>query len=219
MPRLVDISHEIESGMKTYPGLPEPRAEVFVDYEESRARYQNEAEFHIASLHLCGNTGTYVDSPMHRYRGGTDLAGLPLECLAHLPVRKIDARHWPERGIGPEAFAGLDVRDHAVLVETGWSAQWRTERYFEPNPFLTAAACQRLVEAGARFVGIDSVNIDDLADLARPAHTILLGQGIPVCEHLTNLRALDAVGGRLHAAPVKWVRGATFPVRAYVVYE
>jgi kynurenine formamidase len=120
------------------------------------------------------------------------------------------------RSIGPDLFAGADLRGSAVLIRTDFSQHWRTERYGRDNPFLTADACERLVAAGAAFVGIDSLNIDDAADLARPAHTILLGEGIPVCEHMTNLAALPANGGHLHAVPIAWRGGATFPVRAYV---
>jgi arylformamidase len=218
MPRFVEVSHALEAGMKTYPGLPEPRTEVLMDYKTSRERYQGKAEFLIASLHLCGNTGTYVDAPRHRYRDGTDLAGLPLESLAHVPVVNVDARDYRSRGIGPEAFRGIDLARKAVLVNTGWSLHWRTRRYFDPNPFLTEVACEELVRAGARFVGIDSMNIDDIEDPSRPAHTVLLGAGIPVCEHMTNLEALEAAGGHLHAVPIAWIGGASFPVRAYVIY-
>jgi kynurenine formamidase len=203
--------------MVTYPGLPVPEVKIFVDYEGSRARYQNKSEFLIASLHLCGNTGTYVDSPLHRHRGATDLAGLPLERLAHMPVRLFDARD-SGRAVGPEIFQDADLRGAAVLVRTDFSEHWRTERYGRENPFLTADACELLVRSGAAFVGIDSVNIDDMGDLARPAHTILLRAGIPICEHLTNLAALEP-GGRLHAVPIAWRGGATFPVRAYVLYD
>jgi len=217
-PRFVEISHVIEPRMVTYPGLPVPEVEIFVDYESSRARYQDKSEFLIASLHLCGNTGTYVDSPLHRHRGMTDLAGLPLERLAHMPVRLFDARK-NGRAVGPDLFKDADLRGAAVLVRTDFSQHWRTERYGRENPFLTADACELLVRSGAAFVGIDSVNIDDMGDLARPAHTILLRAGIPICEHLTNLAALDPDGGRLHAVPIAWRGGATFPVRAYVIYD
>jgi arylformamidase len=213
----IDLSHPIVPGMKTYPGLPVPEASTFLDYEASRARFEDKAEFLIASLHLCGNTGTYVDAPLHRFRGGADLAALSLDRLAHLPVTLVDARGSAERGVGPEHLDGLPLSGRAVLVRTDWSARWSTEAYFEPSPFLTAAACARLVEAGAVFVGIDSLNIDDVKDLSRPAHTSLLGAGIPVCEHLTNLGAVPAEGSFLHAAPIPWVGGTTFPVRAYVV--
>jgi kynurenine formamidase len=215
MPQFVELSHVIEPGMVTYPGLPAPEVHVIVDHDTSRERYQNKSEFLIASLHLCGNTGTYVDSPIHRHRGATDLAGLPLERLAHVPVQLFDARPLG-RAVGPELFDRAQLRGAAVLVRTDFSQYWRTERYGRDNPFLTAEACDLLVREGAAFVGIDSLNIDDLADLARPAHTILLGAGIPICEHMTNLAQLPSSGGHLHAVPIAWRGGATFPVRAYV---
>jgi len=215
MPHFVEISHVIESGMVTYPGLPVPEVNVIMDHDTSRERYQNKAEFLIASLHLCGNTGTYVDSPIHRHRGATDLAGLPLERLAHVPVQLFDARPLG-RAVGPELFEGAQLRGAAVLVRTDFSQYWRTERYGRDNPFLTAEACDLLVRAEAAFVGIDSLNIDDMADMSRPAHTILLRAGIPICEHMTNLAELPASGGHLHAVPIAWRGGATFPVRAYV---
>jgi arylformamidase len=215
-PKFIELSHPIEAGMQTYPGLPEPEVHVLLDHESSRPKFQDKAGFFIASLHLCGNTGTYVDSPFHRHADGVDLADLPLQRLAHLPVQVIDARN-AGRSIGAEVFEGVDLAGAAVLIWTDWSRHWRTPRYFEPNPFLTQDGSEYLREAGAAFVGIDSVNIDDMADLSRPAHTILLGAGIPVCEHMTNLQALGPDSGRLHAVPIAWRGGATFPVRAYVV--
>ena len=215
--RRIEVSHAVREGMKTYPGLPEPRAEVLLDYEASREKYGGLAEFFIASLHLCGNTGTYVDAPIHRFRGGQDLASLPLERLAHVPFVRVDATGGP-RAIDAEVFDGLDVEGKAVLVHTGWSERFGSDAYFEPNPHLTRRACEKLRDGGAAIVGIDSLNIDDTQDLARPAHTVLLGAGVPVLEHLTNLDALVGVAdGALHAVPIAWVGGATFPVRAYVI--
>lgn len=215
--RRIDVSHPIEAGMKTYPGIPAPESEVLLDYEASRARYQGQCEFFIASLHLCGNTGTYVDAPRHRYRNGVDLAALSLDRLAHVPVVVVDATGAPDRGVGPDQLRGLDLAGKSLLIHTGWARHWRTDRYFESNPFLTAGACELLVESGVKLVGIDSLNIDDIHDLSRPAHTLLLGAGIPICEHLTNLGEVPASGGFLHAVPIPWVGGATFPVRAYVI--
>jgi arylformamidase len=125
MPHFVEISHVIEPGMVTYPGLPVPEAVVFVDHDTSRERYQNKSEFLIASLHLCGNTGTYVDAPIHRHRGATDLAGLPLERLAHVPVQLFDARPLG-RAVGPELFERAELRGAAVLIRTDFSQYWRT---------------------------------------------------------------------------------------------
>lgn len=214
----IELSHPVEAGMTTYPGLPVPSVEVLLDYDESRRRYAGGTEFFIASLHLCGNTGTYVDAPIHRWRDGADLASLRLEQVADLEVVLVDCLGLAaSRGIGPEVLPGEGLRGKAVLFHTGFSEHWRTERYLHTNPFLTAEVCSRLVDAGVALVGIDSVNVDDLEDLTRPAHSILLRAGIPICEHMTNLGALRGVQGRLHAVPIAWVGGATFPVRAYVV--
>ncbi len=204
--------------MKTYPGLPEPDIDVVLDYEASRDHYDNQAEFFIASLHLCGNTGTYVDSPCHRFRGAADLSVLPLERLAHVPVLVVGATAVSSRSITHEIFRGCDLRGRAVLVRTEWSRHWRTERYFDKHPFLTADACDCLLDGGAEFVGIDSLNIDDTGNPARPAHTKLLGAGVPVCEHMTNLGSISDDGGYLHAVPIAWKGGASFPVRAYVMF-
>ena len=216
MGRFIEVSHAIEEGMETYRPLPPPRVEVLNDYDASR--YQGKSEFLIASLHICGNTGTYVDSPRHRYRQGVDLAGLPLERVADLQFVVVDATP-AGRAIGREALPSKGLEGKALLVRTDFSRHWRTERYFKDNPYLTHDACQALVSAGVAFVGIDSLNIDDVADMARPAHTTLLGAGIPICEHMTNLGSLESGAGRLHAVPIAWVGGATFPVRAYVTSQ
>lgn len=214
--RFTELSHPVVEGMETYRPLPVPRVEVLNDYDASR--YGGKSEFLIASLHLCGNTGTYVDSPRHRYRAGVDLAGLDLESLADLPIVVADATR-AGRAIGPEVLPKGDLRGKAMLVHTDFSRYWGTDSYFSGNPFLTAEACEMLVAAGVAFVGIDSLNIDDTADMYRPAHTRLLGAGIPVCEHMTNLAAAQSGAGRLHAVPIAWMGGATFPVRAYVVAD
>src|SRR4029077_8041721 len=170
--------------METYRPLPTPRVEILNDYDASR--YDGKAEFLIASLHLCGNTGTYVDSPRHRFRAGVDLAGLDLERLADLPIVVVDATRIG-RAIGPESVPSGDLHGKAVLFRTDFSSRWGTESCFSGNPFLTAEAAEMLAAAGPAFVGIDSLNIDDITDMSRPAHTQLLGAGIPICEHMTNL--------------------------------
>jgi len=212
--RFIELSHPIVAGMETYRPLPTPRVEVLNDYDASR--YEGKSEFLIASLHLCGNTGTYVDSPRHRFRNAVDLAGLELERLADLQVVVVDVTRLG-RAIGPDALPAGDLKGKAVLFRTDFSRHWGTESYFSDNPFLTAETSEILSAAGPAFVGIDSLNIDDVADLFRPAHTHLLRAGIPICEHMTNLAAIASGAGRLHAVPIAWVGGATFPVRAYVV--
>jgi kynurenine formamidase len=210
---LIDVSHTVEDGMVTYKGLPAPVVCDYLSREASRARYAEGTAFQIGKIEMVANTGTYLDSPFHRYADGRDLAALDLAAVADLEALVV--RVPPGRAIGPDAFRGLDVRGRAVLVHTGWDAHWRTDRYFEGHPFLTEDAAALLAEAGAALVGIDSLNIDDTADGRRPVHTILLGRDILIVEHLCRLAHLPAAGFRFFAVPVK-VRGfGSFPVRAF----
>lgn len=216
MSRLIDLSHTVEHGMITYKGLPAPLICDFLSRENSRSGYADGTTFHIGKIEMVANTGTYVDSPFHRYADGKDLSQLPLESLANLPGIVLHAGIG-QHMIGPEVFNNVDVRGKAVLVHTGWSRHWGTDPYFEGHPFLTEAAAIELRERGAAFVGIDSLNIDDNRGGTRPVHSVLLGAGIPVCEHMCNLEQLPDNGFRFHAVPVKVKGFGTFPVRAYAV--
>ncbi|GIH19464.1 cyclase family protein [Rugosimonospora africana] len=216
--RLVELNHVITAGMPTYPGLPGPEITPHLTREESRDHYAPGVEFAIDRISMVGNTGTYLDSPYHRFAGAADLAAVPLDAVADLPAVVVRLTGSDERGIGPRALAALDLADAAVLLHTGWDRHWGTEAYGQPAPFLTEAGARLLVEAGARLVGIDSVNIDDTdSGGQRPAHSILLDAGIPVLEHLTGLADLPITGARLHAAPPRVRDFGTFPVRAYAV--
>lgn len=213
--RLVDLSHVIEAGMTTYKGLPGP---IVCDYwtrEASAALYDDGSTFQIGRIDMVANTGTYLDCPFHRYADGTDLAGLELGQLVALDGFVIRKPHAQGLAIDTQDVAGLDVRGKAVLLHTGWDAYWRTDAYQADHPFVTAAAARLLVQGGARLVGIDSHNIDDTSARARPVHSILLGAGILICEHMTNLGALPDLGFRFSAVPPKFAGFGTFPVRAF----
>jgi kynurenine formamidase len=213
--RLVELSHVIEAGMTTYPGLPGPEVTPHMTREASRASYAQGTEFAIDRVSMLGNTGTYLDSPYHRYPGGVDLAGLPLSSLAELPCVVVRTLGSAARAIEVRALAGHDVASCAVLLHTGGDEHWGTPRYAENAPYLTEDGARWLVEHRARLVGIDAVNIDDTTTGARPAHSVLLGAGVPVVEHLTGLGQLPPTGARFSAAPPRFAAFGTFPVRAY----
>jgi kynurenine formamidase len=216
--RYVELSHVISDGMTTYPGLPVPAITAYLTWAESRDRYADGTEFSFDQVTLLGQTGTYLDSPRHRYDGGTDLAGLPLERLADLPAVVVRRVGSGRREVGEGDLDGLDVAGRAVLVHTGGDRHWGSAEYAVDNPYLTAGAAGWLVEHGAALVGIDSVNIDDPSAASggeRPVHTILLAAGIPIVENLTNLAELPPTGARFSAAPPRISGFGTFPVRAY----
>jgi len=214
--KLIDVSHTVEHGMITYKGLPAPVITDHLTREESKNYYAAGTEFQIGRIEMVANTGTYLDSPFHRYPDGTDLAGLDLYSLANLDGMVVRRLGTAERAIQVTAVAGLDLKARAVLFHTGWDVHWRTEGYSDgAHPFLTEGTAKYLADAGAALVGIDSYNIDATDDLKRPAHSILLSQGIPIIEHLCGLDELPDQGFKFFAVPVKVKGFGTFPVRAF----
>jgi kynurenine formamidase len=211
--RFLDLSHTIEPGMTTYPGLPGPVVCDFLTREASRARYAPGVEFQIARIDMVANTGTYIDAPFHRYQSGKDVAALALESLAGLDA--VVVRGGGGRAVGPEAFRGRRLRGKAVLVRTGWDIHWGTPAYLQANPFLTREAAALLADEGAALVGIDSLNIDDIDDLERPVHSVLLGADIPIVEHLCQLGPLPEGNFRFTAVPAKVAGFGSWPVRAF----
>ncbi|CAN5492307.1 cyclase family protein [soil metagenome] len=210
----IDLSHCVEDGMVTYKGLPAPIICDYLSRAASRARYAPGTEFQIGKIEMVANTGTYLDSPFHRYADGRDLSELELESLANLDCIVVRATARNERAIdhaGPVA----DFRGKAILFHTGWDTHWRTDQYFEGHPYLSERLANTLVESGATLVGIDSFNIDCTDTGERPVHSTLLGADIPIVEHLCGLEALPDRGARFYAVPVKVKGMGTFPIRAF----
>src|SRR4051812_13205628 len=211
----IDVSHTVEHGMTTYPGLPGPLICDYMSREASRSHYAPGVEFQIGKIEMVANTGTYLDSPFHRFSEGSDLAELPLESLADLGGVVVRIAPQSGRAISAQPFDGLDVAGKAVLVNTGWDAHWRTPGYLSGHPFLTLDAAEYLVMQGAVLVGIDSLNIDDTGDPSRPVHSTLLGADIPIVEHLCNLSGMPDRSFRFSAVPAKVAGFGTWPVRAF----
>jgi arylformamidase len=212
--RWIDLSHTIRHGEVTYKGLPAPLICDHLSRERARDVYAG-AEFQIGKIEMVGNTGTYIDVPFHRYADGHDLAGLPLERVAHLEAIVVNATERPERFIDASYFAPIDCKNRAVLVHTGWSRHWGTDQYFVGHPFLTESAAICLRDRGALLVGIDSLNIDDTTTGARPVHSVLLAENILIVEHLTHLAQLPTTGAVFTAVPPKVAGMGTFPFRAF----
>jgi kynurenine formamidase len=215
--RIVDVSHVIRDGMTTYPGLPGPQIGDHISREASRASYAPGTEFAINRIAMVANTGTYLDTPFHRFADGADLTALPLARVTDVDGVTARVLGSAGRAIERSVLLPYDVTGKAVLIHTGWDRNWGTEQYGTGHPFLTADAAKWLAEQQPALVGIDSLNIDDTDDGTRPAHTALLEAGIPVVEHLRGLDQLPVYGYRFHAVPLAVEGMGTFPVRAYAL--
>ncbi|MDF1644530.1 MAG: cyclase family protein [Pseudomonadales bacterium] len=214
MRKLIDLSHTIEDGLVTYKGLPAPIICDYLSRENSKEIYAKGTTFQIGKIEMCSNTGTYLDSPFHRYENGNDISELSLESVAGLDAIKIIV---PETvtAISREYFQNHHVSGKAVLIQTNWSSHWNTEQYYEGHPYLTEDAARYLKDNGAVLVGIDTYNIDDVSGKERPVHSILLGSDILIVEHLSNLKLTPSDNFKFYAVPVKVKGFGTFPVRAF----
>jgi kynurenine formamidase len=218
MSQFIDLSHIIEDGMITYTGLPGPVISDHLSREDAVSHYSEGTTFQIGKIDMVANTGTYIDAPFHRYAEGIDLSGLEMASIANLDGILFRAT----QGVGSidkEVFENDNVAGKAVLIHTGWDRHWGTDAYFENHPFLTRDAAEYLKSTGAALVGIDSLNIDDTADGARPAHSILLKANIPIVEHMCHLGELPDQGFRFFAVPAPVKGLGSFPVRAFAIFE
>lgn len=211
---LIELSHTIEPGMTTYPGLPAP--EIVVYQSRSEGSYAEGTSFEIANFAFVGNTGTYLDAPFHRFEDGDDLDALDLSKIANVNGLVVSTGAAP---VHRDVLEGLDLGGMAVLIHTGWANHWQSERYFTGYPFITKGAAELLASEGVALVGIDSLNVDDNRDPMRPTHTALLRAGIPIVEHLRGLETLPANGFRFFAVPPRLRRGTSFPVRAFAIVD
>lgn len=216
MARHIDLSHRIDDGLATYPGLPTPVVFEHLGRADAERIYGPGVTFQIGMITMCSNTGTYIDVPFHRFADGHDLTLLDLDRVAQVPGVCVDCRGM--NVIGAEVLDGIEVSGRAVLFATSHSRHFGTPQYMEHHPYLSVDAARRLVDGGAAVVGIDSLNIDAISGPdgdGRPVHTALLGAGIPIVEHLTGLEALPRDGFTFTAVPPKVAGMGTFTVRAH----
>lgn len=212
---LIDLSHTIEDGLITYKGLPAPHICDYLSREQSSRHYDGDTSFQIGKIEMVTNTGTYIDCPFHRYADGKDISQTALKDFAQLDAVMIHIPFTETLKITEDHLKNREIRNKAVLIQTGWDRHWNTELYYQDHPFLTEQAAIYLRDCDVKLVGIDSHNIDDTAGRTRPVHTVLLGAGILIVEHLCHLDKLPAANFTFTAAPPKFKGVGTFPVRAF----
>ena len=214
---LVDLSHTIREGMSTLPEAS-PIITSLLSRQESTQRSATGTPSASDGMSLPENTGTCLDTSFHRHQDGADLPMVRLDSVVDLPTEVFHLSDAVERGLPASVFHDRDVRGKAVLLHTGWDRHFGTPRYQDRAPFLRADGAQYLAAQGVRLVGIDSIDIDDLAVTARgerPARSFLLAAGIHVVEHLTGMDALPPADLTFTAVPLKVARLGTIPVRAF----
>jgi kynurenine formamidase len=189
-PRVVDLSIPVGPETQIYPGDPVPAVRRAMTIERDGAN--------VLSLELGSHTGTHVDAPFHFEAGGERLEDVGLDRFVGPAVIVDVTGHGDRQPIGWDALLPYAdrMRPGTILVlRTGWSDRfYGTERYYD-HPFLTAEACERVLERGIRTLAIDALNPDetvvDGTEERWDVHHLVLGAGGVIAENLTNLSAID----------------------------
>lgn len=225
MARFVDLSHVFEDGMPGFKMRNEDgtftqytaRIRPLLTHEQSLPRYHGKACFEITEMAFQTPVGTYLDSPYHRYPDGRDISEIRIDEVV-LPGVVIDVRGRREfESVGLDVvrrLSGASLKGKAVLFNFGWDRCWGRDEYYA-YPHISEDLARHLVSAGARLVGVDTVNIDDSKDPTRPAHTLLLRNEVLIVENLTGLDQLHGMAFRFFAVPWKARKVASLPVRAF----
>jgi len=207
---LIDLSHELRTGMMVYPGDPE----VSIDSALTVASDQ----VNVLSLHLGSQSGTHLDSPFHVRDDFATLDRIPLErFLGRFAL--VDATGLaPFQPIPHERFTSV-VYDGCtiVLVRTDWSDVFGDASYLQ-HPFPTEASLRFLLDQGVRTIGLDFLSLDKTpapGDEGTLANHVLWSEleGI-IVENLTNLRALTSATRFVSLLPLKLGASDGAPIRA-----
>ena len=126
----IDLSHTIEDGLVTYKGLPAPIICDYLSREDSKQFYEEGTEFQIGKIEMVANTGTYIDCPFHRYKDGKDLSEVELKCFTDLEAIVIRVPFNETLSVTEEHLKKYEIRNKAVLIDTGWDINWNTEKYY-----------------------------------------------------------------------------------------
>jgi kynurenine formamidase len=218
--RTLDLSHTLEPNMPRFASFDAPSIWPVWTHAEAAERGYQDTTCEVTEVRFVTSIGTYLDSPYHFEPNGADISQLDLKQLV-LPGVILDVRDWAAPGAPLPVIvleAGLDLEGKALLIYTGWSDYWGDDQYYQ-HPFVAREMAQRLLAMRPALVGIDVLVIDSTSDPTRPAHTLLLGDGIPIVENLTGLGGLIGEPFLFVAAPVKVAGAAAFPVRAFALLD
>lgn len=209
---IIDLTHDIHTGMMAYPGDPK------ISLEEAMT---HEADYcHVDYLQCGSHAGTHIDAPYHFLADGKRLTDFPVSRFAGEGIA-IDLRHKK----AGEAITAEDIETYRgqiregdfVVLQTGWFEKYGNEDYFN-HPYIAKEAAELLVDLGVTIVAVDFLNVDPTLWEQWDAHPILLGNEVLIVENLNNSTALDP--GRRYCfcfMPVKLKDSDGAPIRAFAV--
>ncbi|WP_204870088.1 MULTISPECIES: cyclase family protein [Nocardiaceae] len=206
-----DLSHRLDPRAPRIPIFPPP---TFATVAEMPADPMT-----VSRMDMVVHTGTHVDAPCHFVAGAESIDEIDLSRLTgEGVVCRVDAGEDEVYGVEALLDRGLVRAGDIVVLDTGWWRHAGTALYAR-HPSLSVELAQWLVDRGVSMVAVDTGTPDLPVPLRAdgftwPVHLVLLGAGVLIAEHLTNLAPLSGQRVEVILAPLN-IRGSDgAPVRA-----
>jgi kynurenine formamidase len=213
----IDLTHPLaDSSVQPYPGDP-----VYICHPHATVPKDGYSVHHLS---LCSHTGTHIDAPSHFVADGKTIDQIPLSTLTG-PAVVVDLTRKQLRD--RQVIEWDDIQEYApqmregviLLLYTGWSQYWGTQKYYE-HPYLSRDAAKRVLESGVKVLGLDMLNPDETPYNGAESihgfgvHQEILGAGCVIAENLTNLQAICDGPYVIALIPLNLVGSDGSPVRA-----
>lgn len=205
---IIDLSHTIDPDISVFPGTEKP---VF-----ERKEIEGYPEVKIT---MYTHTATHMDAPIHIIKGARTLDELPLDKFMGKAM-VIDCRHLAGKKITLEFLRPFEDKIKQVeflLLNSGWSAKWKTDDYFNDFPTLTKEATEWLTQFHLKGIGLDSISLDPVPDLTLPNHKIVLAKEILIIENMANMDSLPDGEFIFQCFPLKIEKADGSPIRALAI--
>lgn len=226
--RFVELNHVITNGLISYPGMPPVEISALYTREQCGNTFGGQSAALLDFIKMVNISGTYIDSPYHRFENGYKICDIPLEKCFNLPAFVVDLGLNTDEQGNPvfdvedmqKALDTEDIHGGAVLLHSGHDKKFMTPAYAVKVPYCTPEAAQWLIDRGVYVVGIDTQLIDNFNDKSKGdrVHDTVLGAGSVICEDMKDLDLLPKKGARLYVIAPR-VAMASFPARVFAVIE
>ena len=206
--RFFDLTHKIENKMPVYPGTASPK---IVDSNTISVD-----GFREKLLTFSSHTGTHIDAPYHFLEEGKSLDEYPISHFFGSAVL-FDCKDCKNNKIPLEIFlpkAQEIQKADFVILQTGWSRFWDTDKYFTGFSVLNCTAAKWLAEMDLKGIGVDTISIDKADSKTFSNHKIFMNKKMIIIENLTNLQSIKKTEFQLAVLPINIRKSDGAPVRA-----
>lgn len=208
MEKIIDLTHPISEGMPVYPGTEPPILETECTIED--------IGFLEKKITLFSHTGTHMDAPAHLIKNAKTLDKFSASQFYGRALL-LDLTNIKGSIVGLREIESVknEIQDvEFVVLFTGWSKYWGSDKYFKDYPVLSVEAAEKLSGFGLKGIGLDTISADKIDTVDYEVHNLFLQKNTVIIENLTNLSELSVNKFIFSCFPMSFKDADGSPVRA-----